>query len=71
MQFDDPSRIPNDQTIEALLERYRAVNQTYLKTAMRMVRAVATIESATTLLSHLGFAVLLIAVGWLSIPGLG
>ena len=49
---------------ERELERYRRVNESYLESAMRMVRAVATIEGATTFLSHFGFAVLLVAVGW-------
>ncbi|MCY3003692.1 MAG: ABC transporter ATP-binding protein, partial [Planctomycetota bacterium] len=49
---------------ERELERYRGVNESYLSTAMRMVRAVATIEGATTFLSHFGFAVMLVAVGW-------
>jgi ABC-type multidrug transport system fused ATPase/permease subunit len=49
---------------ERELERYRTVNQSYLRNAMKMVRAVATIEAATTLFSHLGFAAVLIAAGW-------
>ncbi len=49
---------------ERELERYRQVNESYLESAMRMVRAVATIEGATTFLSHFGFAVMLVAVGW-------
>jgi subfamily B ATP-binding cassette protein MsbA len=49
---------------ERELERYREVNETYLASAMKMVRAVASIEGATTFLSHFGFAVLLVAVGW-------
>src|SRR5688500_2550078 len=34
---------------------------------MRMVRALATIEGATTLLSHVGLAVLIVAIGWISL----
>lgn len=49
---------------ERELGRYREVNESYLATAMKMVRAVATIEGATTFLSHFGFAVMLVAVGW-------
>jgi subfamily B ATP-binding cassette protein MsbA len=49
---------------ERELDRYRKVNDDYLRTAMKMVRAVATIEGSTTLLSHLGFATVLIVVGW-------
>jgi len=49
---------------ERELDRYRKVNDDYLRTAMKMVRAVATIEGSTTLLSHLGFATVLLVVGW-------
>jgi subfamily B ATP-binding cassette protein MsbA len=52
---------------ERELDRYRQVNRDYLRNAMRMVRAVATIEAATTLLSHLGFALMIVLVGWASL----
>ena len=49
---------------ERELGRYREVNEKYLGAAMKMVRAVATIEAATTLFSHLGFALVLVVAGW-------
>jgi ATP-binding cassette subfamily B protein len=52
---------------ERELERYRESNAAYMKASMRMVHAIATIQSATTLLSHLGFALLVVGVGWASI----
>jgi len=52
---------------ERELERYRESNAAYMKASMRMVHAIATIQSATTLLSHMGFALLVVGVGWASI----
>lgn len=49
---------------ERELERYREFNEGFLETSMKTVRAVATIEATTTLLSHLGFAVVLVVAGW-------
>jgi ABC-type multidrug transport system fused ATPase/permease subunit len=49
---------------ERELARYAKVNETYLESSMKVVRAVATIEGTTTFLSHFGFAVLLVAIGW-------
>jgi subfamily B ATP-binding cassette protein MsbA len=49
---------------ERELARYRAVSENFLETSMKTVRAVATIEASTTLLSHLGFAVVLVVAGW-------
>lgn len=46
------------------LERYRDVNEQFLETSMKTVRAVAVIEATTTLLSHLGFALVLVVAGW-------
>lgn len=52
---------------ERELERYREVNETYVRSAMRMVRAIATIQGTTMLLSQVGFSVVLLLVGWASI----
>jgi subfamily B ATP-binding cassette protein MsbA len=49
------------------LARYRDVNEHYLKDSLKMVRAVATIQASTTLISQLGFAAVLLVVGLLSI----
>ncbi len=50
---------------EREIQRYQAINQGYLRASMKMVRAVATIEAATTLMSAVGFALLLGGAGWL------
>ncbi len=52
---------------ERELARYREVNENYLRIALRMVRAVATIEAATTLFSYLGFAAVLVVAGYATI----
>lgn len=49
---------------ERELERYRAVNEQFLDSAMRAARALASIEAATTIVSQLGFAVVLVIAGW-------
>jgi len=45
------------------LARYRQVNEEYLSTSLKMVRAVATIQASTTMLSQVGFVVVLLLVG--------
>ena len=52
---------------ERELERYRRTNEGYLAAAVRMSRAIATIRSSSHLVSYVGFALLLIGVGWISI----
>jgi ABC-type multidrug transport system fused ATPase/permease subunit len=61
---------------ERELARYRAINEAYMRTSMRMVRAIASIEASTALLSNLGLALLLILIvglnaryQWFSGPG--
>ncbi len=49
---------------ERELARYRESNEGFLEASMRTVRALATIEATTTLLSHLGFALVLVVAGW-------
>lgn len=52
---------------ERELERYRDLNQGYLRQALRMVRAVALSQSWTVFVSMLGFAAILIAIGYVSV----
>ena len=49
---------------ERELERYRKMNESYMRTSMHMVRAVASISASTTFLSSMGFAVLFLLVVW-------
>lgn len=46
------------------LQGYRDMNERYLADSMRMVRAVASIQSSTLLITHIGFAALLAFVGY-------
>ncbi|MAE28386.1 MAG: ABC transporter ATP-binding protein [Planctomycetota bacterium] len=52
---------------ERELERYRDMNEGYVKATMRMVRALAFTNAWTILYSHVGLAVLLVVVGALTI----
>ncbi len=52
---------------ERELDRYRDINKTYLKTSMKMVRAVALTHAWTALYSILGVAVLAGGMGYLNI----
>jgi len=45
------------------LERYRQVNEQYLASSLKMVRAVASIQAWTTLLSQVGFVAVVLVVG--------
>ena len=49
---------------ERELERYREMNERYMRTSMRMVRALAMIGASTTFVSSMGFAVLFLLVVW-------
>ncbi|HUR26564.1 MAG TPA: ABC transporter transmembrane domain-containing protein, partial [Planctomycetota bacterium] len=51
---------------ERELARYGDVNRDYLSTSMRMVRAIASIEVWTALLSNLGLGLLLALIVWLN-----
>ncbi len=52
---------------ERELERYRDINESYLRTSMRMVRAIAMTHAWTAFYSVAGFAVLVGALGTLAI----
>lgn len=52
---------------ERELDRYRTVNEGYLNTSMRMVRAIATIRASSHVFSYIGFTGLIVLVGWVSI----
>ena len=49
---------------EKELERYRRLNETYIKDSMKMVRAQSLAQGWTTLFSHVGMALLLVGVGY-------
>ena len=51
---------------ERELERYAKVNDEYMSISMRMVRAIASIEAWTALLSNVGLGLLLALVVWLN-----
>ncbi len=46
------------------LERYRRLNERYVKDSLKMVRAQSLAQGWTTLFSHVGLAVLLVGVGY-------
>lgn len=52
---------------EREMQRFEDVNESYLRSSMKMVRAIATTHGMTLLLSHLGMALLLLGVGWFTI----
>jgi len=52
---------------ERELESYRRLNDHYLKTSMKMVRAIAATRASTTLVSNLGLGALLLAIGYIAI----
>ena len=49
------------------LERYRELNEGYLANSLKMVRAVALSQSWTSFVSMLGFAVILVVLGFLAV----
>jgi subfamily B ATP-binding cassette protein MsbA len=49
---------------ERELERYRELNESFLRSAMKMVRAIAATRGLTTLLSGVGIGLLLLMVGY-------
>jgi ATP-binding cassette, subfamily B, bacterial MsbA len=51
---------------ERELARYRLINAEYFRAAMKKVRAMASIEAWTTLISNVGLAFLLLFVVWLN-----
>ena len=51
------------------LAGYRRMNERYLRSALKMVRAMANIQASTILLTHVGFAALTVFVGWFVIRG--
>jgi subfamily B ATP-binding cassette protein MsbA len=52
---------------EREIQNYKRISDTYLRTTMKMVRAVAVSASTTLLLSHVGIALVLILISWLTI----
>ncbi len=49
------------------LDRYRRANEDYLKSALKMVRALATIQGATALLSQVGMMAVLLLAGLMTL----
>jgi len=56
---------------ERELENYRQVNQGYVDSSMKMVRAVAQTNLWTLILTYSGFGALIYCVGWLQLSGRG
>ena len=52
---------------ERELERYHEANRGYLRAAMKMVRAVATINASSHVTSFLGFTAVVLVAGWFAI----
>jgi len=52
---------------EREIENYKRISDGYLRTTMKMVRAVAVSASTTLLLSHFGIALVVILIAWLTI----
>ncbi|MEO0651753.1 MAG: ABC transporter ATP-binding protein [Planctomycetota bacterium] len=52
---------------ERELARYHALNEGYLTNALKMVRAVALSQSWTVFVSMLGFALILVGIGYVSV----
>lgn len=52
---------------ERELARYREINESYVRTTMRMVRAQAMSNASTLLLSHVGMAAMVFVVGYLTV----
>ncbi len=53
---------------ERELEAYAKINEEYFSMSMRMVRAIASIEAWTALLSNVGLGLLLVLIVWLNGP---
>jgi len=56
---------------ERELEGYRRVNEEYLDSTMKMVRAIAMSQAWTVVFSHVGLAVVFVGLGYLTIHGRG
>ena len=54
---------------ERELARYEAINKDYVRSTMKMVRALALSGASTLFLSFVGMALMLVVVGWLMIEG--
>lgn len=52
---------------ERELEQYRRINEEYVHSTMRMVGAIAMSSSWTIVFTHVGLALLLVGVGWLTL----
>ena len=52
---------------ERELANFARINESYLSTTMRMVRAIASTQTVTLLFSHLGMALMLGLIGWWTI----
>jgi len=52
------------------LDDYRAVNASYVRSTMKMVRAQALANASTLFLSHAGLALIIVALGWIQSGGM-
>lgn len=54
---------------EREIESYREINESYVRSTMKMVRAQALSQSLTLFLSQMGLALLVVLVGWVTLKG--
>jgi len=52
------------------LDDYRAVNASYVRSTMKMVRAQALANASTLFLSHAGLAAIILVIGWIQVAGM-
>jgi len=56
---------------ERELESFREINDEYVRSTMRMVRAISATNAWTIVITHAGLGLLIVAVGWLTMKGIG
>ena len=56
---------------ERELESFRKVNDEYVSSTMKMVRAISATNAWTIVITHAGLGLLIVAVGWLTLRGVG
>lgn len=54
---------------ERELARYQEINEGYVRSTMKMVRALALSNASTLFLSYAGMGLMLVVIGWLAISG--
>ena len=56
---------------ERELASFRRVNDEYVSSTMKMVRAISATNAWTIVITHAGLGLLIVAVGWLTLRGVG